>query len=266
MKKQDKIQDSPEFQYYKNDFENFVKRMEEDKESADLTIPDGWEQDFEKTIGDTLDGNERKRKRRIVKRIIGVAAAVVLVVGVGNFTAESVSGEGLLEMFINKYLIGERGHDIYGTNNNIEFDTDNETDVLYFNGTTLEEVSGQIREELKCPIFNLSYLPNGFNVEEAFYDKEYRIIDIKLVNENGEHIYIFQQKQVDDTASGVMEDSKVKKYIINNIPLGKQISIFECLQDNSMMFNIKEKNDLLTINTSISKEECVKIAEHIDYY
>ena len=40
MKKQDKIQDSPEFQHYKDDFENFKKRMEEDKESAELKMPD----------------------------------------------------------------------------------------------------------------------------------------------------------------------------------------------------------------------------------
>ena len=32
MKKNEKIQDSPEFQYYKNDFENFKKEMEDDKE------------------------------------------------------------------------------------------------------------------------------------------------------------------------------------------------------------------------------------------
>ena len=122
MKKQDKIQDSPEFQYYKDNFENYVKEMEEDKESADLKMPDGWEQDFKKTIDDTLDANERKRKRRIVKRIVGVAAAVVLVVGVGNFTAESVSGEGLLEMFMNKLSVGDKQHQTYGTNNDIELD------------------------------------------------------------------------------------------------------------------------------------------------
>ena len=95
MKKNEKIQDSPEFQYYKDDFENFKKEMEDDKEYADLKMPDGWEQDFAKTIDDTLDGNERKRRNRIVKRIVGVAAAVVLIMVVGNFTAESVSGEGL---------------------------------------------------------------------------------------------------------------------------------------------------------------------------
>ena len=130
MKKEDKIQGSPEFQYYKDDFENFVKGMEEDKESADLKIPDGWEQDFEKTIDNTLDGNERKRKTRVVKRIVGVAAAVALVLTIGNFTAESVSGEGLLEMFTNRYFVGEKQHDIYGTNLDVEFGEDDNQDIM----------------------------------------------------------------------------------------------------------------------------------------
>lgn len=270
MKKQDKIQDSPEFQYYKDNFENFVKGMEEDKESADLKIPDGWEQDFEKTIGDTLDKNEWKRKTRIVKRIVGVAAAVVLVVAVGSFTAVSVSGEGLLEMFINQFMVGDKQHDIFGTNNEIEFDEDNNENKIYFNGITLDEVYNQIQKELKCPMFYLGYVPDGFTVEEATYEKSYRVINISLLNENGEHIYIFQQKQVDDTASGTMAENTVESdqecLAISNIELDKEIYIFESLQDYSLVFNVKEKNDLLTIYTSISKEECIKIAENLEFH
>ena len=270
MKKQDKIQDSPEFQYYKDDFENFKKRMEEDKESAELKMPDGWEQDFAKTIDDTLDGNERKRRNKIIKRIVGVAAAVVLVVGVGNLTAESVSGEGLLEMFMNKYFVGDKQHDIYGTNLEIEFGEDDNQDVVFFSGETLDEMNKQIREEIKAPIFYLPYIPDGFIVEEASYDKKFRIINMKLINESGEYIYFFQQKQVDDTASGTMAEntveSKEESFTISNSILNKPIQIFESLQDNSFMFHVKEKNDMLTVDALISKEECIKIAENIDYH
>ena len=268
MKKQDKIQDSPEFQYYKDDFENFKKRMEDDKEYADLKMPDGWEQDFAETIDDTLDGNERKRKNRIVKRIVGVAAAVVLVIVAGNLTEEQVNGENLLEMFINRLLVGNNQHQTYGTNNDIEFDTDNESDVLYFDGTALDEVSSQIRKELKCPMFYLVYLPDGFIVEESSYNKAFRIINIKLVNENSEYIYIFQQKQVDDIASGIIgeEIDEIKESDeINNTALDKTITIYSNFQDNSYSFNVMLKNDLITIDTSLSREECIKIAENIDY-
>lgn len=267
MKKQDKIQDSPEFQHYKDDFENFKKGMEDDREYADLKMPDGWEQDFAKTIDDTLDGNERKRRNRIVKRIVGVAAAVVLVVGVGNLTAEQVSGENLLEMFMNKLLVGERKHETYGTFTEIELDEDDETDIVYFDGTTLKNVSEQIREELKSPMFYLQYIPDGFIVEESSYDKVYRIINIKLVRDE-EYIYIFQQKQVNEIASGIIgeEIDEIKESdVINNTALDKTISIYSNFRDNSYSFNVMMSNDLITIDTSLPREECIKIAENIDY-
>ena len=263
MKKNDKIQDSPEFQYYKNDFENFKKEMEEDKESADLKMPDGWEQDFKKTIDDTLDANERKRKRKIVKRIVGVAAAVVLVVAVGNLTAESVSGENLLEMFWNQFFVGEQQHDIYGNENEIEFNEDDETDIVYFDGTTLDDVSKQIREELKSPMFYFKYIPDGFSVEEAYYDKVYRIIDIKLVKEE-EYIYIFQQRQVDVRTSGTIAENS-GNISIENSNLNKKIDICKGNRDNSWTFHIDTNGIMFSVDAFISEEECIKIAENIDY-
>lgn len=264
MKKQDKIQDSPEFQYYKDDFENFKKGMEDDKEYADLKMPDGWEQDFAKTIDDTLDGNERIRRNKIIKRIVGVAAAVVLVVAVGNLTAEQVSGENLLEMFMNRLSVGDKQHQTYGTNNDIEFGEDDNQDVVFFSGETLDEVNKQIREELKAPMFYLSYLPEGFTVEEASYEKAFRTIHIKLTKET-EYIYIIYQKQVDDIALGTIEETE-KLDIIHNKNIDEDIIIFNGFQDNSLMFSFTDGNDVLTVNATISKDECIKIVENIEYY
>ena len=264
MKKQDKIQDSPEFQYYKDDFENFKKRMEDDKESAELKMPDGWEQDFAKTIDDTLDGNERKRRNRIVKRIVGVAAAVVLVVAVGNLTAEQVSGEGLLEMFMNQFLVGDKQHDIYGNENEIEFDTDDKQNVVVFSGDTLEEVNKQIREELKAPMFYLSYLPDGFTVEEATYESIFRVINMVLVKDD-EYIYIFQQRQVDERASGIISENSESITIKNNY-LEKDITIYKANKDDSWSFAIEENGIIFSIYAFLSEEECIKIAENINYY
>lgn len=264
MKKQDKIQDSPEFQYYKDDFENFKKRMEDDKEYAELKMPDGWEQDFDKTIDDTLDGNERKRRNRIVKRIVGVAAAVVLVVVLGNLTAEQVSGENLLEMFMNQFLVGEKQHQTYGNENEVEFGEDNYQNVVYFDGSTLEEVNKQIREELKAPMFYLSYLPDGFAVVEAYYDKEYRVISVKLERED-EYIYIFQQRQVDERASGVISEN-IESITIENSYLNRKITIYKANRDNGWTFSIDENGIMISVNVFLSEEECIKVAENIKYY
>lgn len=263
MKKRNKIQDSPEFKYLEANFSDFVKEMEEDKESADMKLPDGWEQDFARTIDETLDGNERKRRRNIFKRIAGVAAAAVLVLGVGNFTAESVSGEGLLEMFMNQFTVGDKQHQTYGTNNEIEFDTDNEAEIMYFYGKTLEEVLNQIREETKSPIFYIPYIPDGFTVEEATYEKEYKMIYIKLVNEK-EYIYILQQKQIDNVGLGSI-DGKDENTSIFNKNLNKEVVLYRGYQDDSWAVYTEMSHDLLTINALLSKEECIKIAENIEY-
>ena len=37
-------------------------------------------------------------------------------------------------------------------------------------------------------------------------------------------------------------------------------------QDNGWLIFVEINNDLLTINASISKEDCIKIAENIEYY
>lgn len=264
MKKQDKIQDSPEFQYYKDDFENFKKGMEDDKEYADLKMPDGWEQDFAETIDDTLDGNERKRRNRIVKRIVGVAAAVVLVLAVGNLTAESVSGEGLLEMFWNQFLVGDKQHDIYGNYTDVEFDEDDNENIILFSGTTLDEVNKQIHEELKAPMFYLSYLPDGFTVEEATYESVFRVISIILVKDD-EYIYIFQQRQVDERASGVISENS-ESMTIENSYLNKKITIYQANRDNGWTFAIDENGIMISVDAFLSEEECVKIAENIKYY
>ena len=165
---------------------------------------------------------------------------------------------------MNKLSVGDKQHQTYGTNNNIEFGEDDNQDVLFFSGETLEEVYKQIREELKVPMFYFSYLPDGFSIEEASYDKAYRIVNIKLVK-NDEYIYIFQQKQIDDVAFGIVEEKK-ESIVINNKNIEKSISIYEGFQDNGWLFDIKMNNDMISVDTSISEEECIKIAENIMYY
>ena len=151
------------------------------------------------------------------------------------------------------------------TNNEIEFDTDNDSNYIFFSGTTLEEVSDQIRKELKCPIFHLGYIPEGFIVEEATYEQQFRIISIKLAK-SSEYIYIFQQKQVDDTAFGFVDDEKKESILLNNEHINMQIQIYEGYQDHSWSFDIMKNNDVLSLGASVSKEEFIKVAENIDYY
>ena len=51
MKKQ--IQDSPKFKFFEENYEKLVKEMEEDKDFAQIKMPDEWQKDFERIFDET---------------------------------------------------------------------------------------------------------------------------------------------------------------------------------------------------------------------
>ncbi|MGN1140368.1 MAG: DUF4367 domain-containing protein [Oliverpabstia sp.] len=266
MGKKNQIQDSPEYKYFEENFDALMSEMEQDKKSEKFEIPDEWDQEFRKVIKERIKKNEgqREKRRKGFLKVVGIVTAAMFVLLVGNFTVEQVNGEGLLEIFQNSFILGDKQHTMYGTNNEIEFDTDNDSSYIYFSGTTLEEVCDQIRKEIKCPIFSLGYIPEGFVVEDATYEKTYRMINIRLAK-GKDYIYIYQQKQIGDTSFGFVEEEKRENTLLNNDKLNMQIQIYEGYQDHSWSFNIMKNNDVLSVDASISKEEFIKIAENVEY-
>lgn len=264
MGKKDKIKNSAEFKYFEEHYDEIMKEFEKDNESADYKIPDEWDQRFRKTIEDTIKREERKKVYTIFK-VVGVVTAAIFVLLVGNFSVEQVNGEGLLEIFQNSFALGDKQHTTYGTNNEIEFSEEENENIIYFSGDDLDDINEQIREEIKCPMFYLGYIPEGFVVEEATYEMEYRMINIKL-SKGEEYIYIFQQKQVDDISFGFVEEEKREIALLNNEELSNPIYIYDGFQDKSWLIEVKENNDLLNVDASTSKEDCMKIAENIEYH
>ena len=263
MGKKDKIKNSAEFKYFEEHYDEIMEEFEKDNESADYKIPDEWDQRFRKTIEDTIKREERKKVYTIFK-VVGVVAAAIFVLLVGNFAVEQVNGEGLLEIFQNNFILGDKEHTTYGTNNEIELIEEENENIIYYSGDDLEDISEQIREEVKCPMFYLGYIPEGFVVEEATYEMEYRMINIKL-SKGEEYIYVYQQKQIEDIALGIVEENN-ESISIYNENIDKDIVISEGYQDYGWTINSENNKDLLTINSSISKEECIKIAENIEYF
>lgn len=267
MGKKNQIQESPEYKYFEENFDALMSEMEQDKESECFEIPDEWDQEFRKVIKETIEKNKREREKRreSLLKVVEIVTAAMVVLLVGNFTVEQVNGEGLLEIFQNSFIAGDKEYTIFGTNNEIEFDEEENENILFFPGDTLDDVDEQIQKELKCPLFHFSYLPDGFTIEEASYVNLYRIINIKLVREE-EYIYIFQQKQVNDISSGIFEEEIKENTTINNEILGEQIVLYDGIQDNSWLFKVIKNNDVLSVDALIPKEECLKIVENIDYY
>ena len=265
MGKKNQIQDSPEYKYFEENFDALMSEMEQDKESECFEIPDEWDREFRKVIKETLEKNkrEREKRRKGLLKVVGIVTAAMVVLLVGNFTVEQVNGEGLLIIFKNVLHMDGNHHVIYGNGNEIEISLENEEEDILFSGNDLSEINEQIRQEIKKPMLYLNYVPEGFYVVDARYNHPFRVLNIELSNET-DHIYVFQQQQIEETAVGIQSKENICGFIFND-NLKQEISIYDNMQDNYLTISVNYGDSVISIHATISIEECKKLAESIEY-
>lgn len=270
MIRKQKIEDSPEFRYFEEHFDEMMEEMEKDSESQSFEIPEEWDRSFRKTIEETVEREEKKksRKEKLLKwgsRAVAAAAGVALVMFIGmNFSAVQVQGEGLLDVFRNTFDLNGKKYTTVDVGEEMDMDMEEEQVDVYFEGTSLDDVYRQIREEFKMPMFYVTYVPEGYEVEEAKYNRMYDILNIKIINEE-DTIYISQQRQIDETATGVVNEENICMEVFNS-NINQIIEIYESVQDNNLIFNVNVNQELLTVRCAVSAEEIKKIAESIEFY
>ena len=264
MSKSVKIQDSPEFKAFKENFEATMDAMEKDPEFAQMKLPEEWERDFKETMEATWEEERQRKKKRIGKRI-AIAAGVTLVTLAGlNLGVQQVQGEGLVEFFQRTFHLDGKQYTILETNDIFEMHEEENIEDIFFEANTLEELNEKIREEIKTPMFYIGYIPEQYEISEVKYNPTYNIIN--YVFESGEKIIHFSQmQQYDEIASGDINEDK-EHLEVNNKNINQKIYIYKSLQDESFTFNIVVDRIYLTVNCLDSIEECKKIAENIDYH
>lgn len=270
MIRKQKIEDSPEFRYFEEHFDEMMEEMEKDSESQSFEIPEEWDRSFRKTIEETVEREEKKksRKEKLLRwgsRAVAAAAGVALVMFIGmNFSAVQVQGEGLLDVFQEMFGMNGKQYTTFGIGEKVDMGEDAESSDIYFEADTLDEVYRQIRDELKMPMFYVNYIPEGFELEEASYNKTYNTLNIKLNNKENV-IYISQQQQFDETVLGIISEDE-KCIEVNNSNTNQTIWIYKSTQDNGLVFNIKMNQILLVVSCNVSENEAEKIAQSIDFY
>lgn len=270
MIRKQRIEDSPEFRYFEEHFDEMMEEMEKDSESQSFEIPEEWDRSFRKTIEETVEREEKKksRKEKLLRwgsRAVAAAAGIALVMFIGmNFSAVQVQGEGLLDVFRNTFDLNGKKYTTVDVGEEMDMDMEEEKVDVYFEGTSLDDVYRQIREEFKMPMFYVTYIPEGYEVEEAKYNRMYDILNIKIINEE-DTIYISQQRQIDETATGVVNEENICMEVFNS-NINQIIEIYESVQDNNLIFNVNVNQELLTVRCAVSAEEIKKIAESIEFY
>lgn len=269
MIRKQKIEDSPEFRYFEEHFDEMMEEMEKDSESQSFEIPEEWDRSFRKTIEETVEREEKKksRKEKLLRwgsRAVAAAAGVALVMFIGmNFSAVQVQGEGLLDVFRNTFDLNGKKYTTVDVGEEMDMDMEEEKVDVYFEGTSLDDVYRQIREEFKMPMFYVTYIPEGYEVEEAKYNKTYDILNLEL-NNGKNTIYISQQQQVNEIATGVVSEEE-KCAEVNNSYVNQKIEIYESVQDNNLVFNVQTNHFLLAVRCTVSIEDAKKMAESIKF-
>lgn len=270
MIRKQKIEDSPEFRYFEEHFDEMMEEMEKDSESQSFEIPEEWDRSFRKTIEETVEREEKKksRKEKLLRwgsRAVAAAAGVALVMFIGmNFSAVQVQGEGLLDVFLEKLNLNGEQYNTFNVGEKVEVDSEVECEDIYFDATTLENAYQQIREELKMPMFYLTYMPEEYELEEAKYNRTYDVLNLKF-NNGKSKIYVSQQQQINETVSGIVNEDELCADI-DNKNINQTIEIYRSTQDEGVVFNVKVNQTFLVISCDVSLDEAKKIAEGIEFH
>ncbi|NCC43150.1 MAG: hypothetical protein EOM18_06090 [Clostridia bacterium] len=258
MNKNGKIEDSLDFKKYEEDFEEMMQEMKDDPDYEKCKIPDDWDKEFRKAIDETLEKKQKEKRIRFLKRL-GVAAAVIVAVMVGaNYSMEAVQGESLLEVLQSTFSSKGNQYVKYGTEKDMSVTNEINQDEIYVEADSLDKVYQMIREELKMPMIQATYVPEEYKVAEAKYDKNYNLLNIKL--EKGTNYIYLSQQRVDDYSIGVVTEEEPYG-MVDNIPLQQKILIYESKQDGDFAFSVKVNQEIMALRGNISLEECENIAK-----
>lgn len=264
MSKSVKIQDSPEFKEFKENFEATMDVMEKDPEFAQMKLPEEWERDFKETMEATWEEERQKKKKRIGKRI-AIAAGVTLVTLAGlNLGVQQVQGEGLVEFFQRAFHLNGKQYTTFDAGEEVEILEDEGVVDVSLEGSTLDEVYESLFELLKRPMLYITYVPKGYSIELAQYNETYDALNVVLTN-GREMIYVYQRQHIDNISYGSLSEEE-KFVTIKNENLNQDIGIYKSTQDDSLSFDIMENQMYLAVRGTISLEECKKMAESIVFY
>lgn len=264
MSKSVKIQDSPEFKAFKENFEATMDAMEKDPEFAQMKLPEEWERDFKETMEATWEEERQRKKKRIGKRI-AIAAGVTLVTLAGlNLGVQQVQGEGLVEFFQRTFNLNKKQYTTYNVGEEPSMQDDEMEEDITLDVSTLDEAYSALRDMIKMPMFYVTYVPEGFIVDSAEYNSTYNILNLELENETN-RIYIFQQQQIDNMSLGTVND-KVEYAEVMNKNLEESIIIYKSMQDDYLSFSVDKNHIFLAVRCLTTLDECKKIAESIRFY
>lgn len=263
MKKKDKIYDSPEYKQIREHLPEILKEMERDKCLKQYQMPEGWNEDFERIY------QAEHRKERIRNRILaGACAAIILGIGAVHVgerleLTSMVQADDIGKVREDEFQQGEYQYSLYGNSESENVGMLMEdTDEIMFSANSLEQLYKEIKEETKAPFFRIEYVPDGFEIKEATYNKIHRNINYRIEWDK-QYVNISQQMQVEDTGNGSINEKEKKTVYCE--ALEQDITIYDSSQDNALNCSLYYDKTTLSIVSNLNIEEFEKIIQKISY-
>lgn len=249
-----------EFDEFDEMFEDSEEMNTEDDEAYEM--PAEWDASFRAIFDQKYEEHKRKRRNRVLKKL-SVAAGVLLVIfaGTGLF-AQKVEGNGIPKLF--EYVMEIGGYKKVGYNTNEEFSMNIEDeDIFFYNEDTIEQVQREAHADIEGEMFLIDEIPIAYEVENAYYDRVLRIMNIEIKTSDG-NIYIYQSKNLDEGDNGIIVKEGYTK-TIQNKNLKTKIDIYKSMKNDSYVFGVKKDYTIFMFVGEVSLETCIQIAEGLVY-
>lgn len=260
MSKKNIVEEDSEFRYLEEHFDEMMEEMKRDQLTQNFQISQEWDRKFRKTIDETLEELQKKSRRRKIKNAVVAAGMLLTVTACVGYSMVAVQGEGLLEIVESVFDSGEKNIITFGTEAEENMEEEDESEI-YFDTSSLETAYEQIRQELRMPMFYISYIPEGYQLSEAKYDKSYRILNLKFEKEE-KQIYISQQQILEGEATGIIIDEEQDESVVNE-SLSCEIPIYRSEQDETYIFSVKQGTLVLNCRVSEGLKMCKELARNI---
>lgn len=264
MSRRKDVFNSPEYRHIEENLDDILKELEGDEETRNMTMPEEWDKDFREIL-EKVNEENRQRHRKKLRRTIAAAAAVLIVSVplIGFVGTETVEGDGILELIEKNIFMNGRRYGMAGTDEEsltLDLQATNET---IFAATDIQDLNRQIDQEITHPFFKIGWIPEGFTIDEAVYNKKFESLNIDL--SDGQSYIYFSEQFIVDTGmqNNVTEDEKVE--IVRNNNLGIDIEIYNSLMDGYLYFSILFNNSKLDCYMNTTVTNCKLIAENLEY-
>lgn len=252
---------TPEYRHIEENLDDILKELEEDEEYKDLTLPEEWDREFREAMENAQKESRKKRKRR---QILAAAAAVVVLIGVSavGLGTKAVQGDGILALFESSVEIGDKRYVEHGTDGGMEISDDSASEVV-FAAQNPVELYQQIEDELKTPFFRLEWIPEEFHIQEAVYNRDYKVLNIEFGDEDQEEWFYISEESIlsHGTKSGISDNQKL--FDVQNTSLEEKIGVYKSIKDNLIMFEIERNNIRLDFVGNVTEKNVKEIAGNI---